>query len=139
MCCTYTNSLPVCSVCSVFVFVFWSRQRFSFVTPASDGGDSSDDSDDDDDEEEEVVEGEFIDGVGMSEAEERLVASFMNAGAFGRSLRGAVPWLMLGVFSNVVCQKVTVPWVLLAVCMWGILCRIDVNIGMYGVVVECAD
>lgn len=57
------------------------------MTPAA--GDSSDEggqSDDDDDEEEDEDEdgGEFVDveGVGMSEAEERLVASFMNAGVW---------------------------------------------------------
>lgn len=62
-------------------------QRFSFVTPA--GGGSSlagqDDSDDDSDSDEEEEEdgGGSVDGAGMSEAEERLVASFMNAGEEG--------------------------------------------------------
>lgn len=57
------------------------------MTPArGEGGDSSDedgggdgsegDSEDEEGDEEEVG----VDGVGMSEAEERLVASFMNAG-----------------------------------------------------------
>eukprot|EP00752_Nemacystus_decipiens_P017730 g15898.t1 len=63
-------------------------KRFSFVTPAagdsSDEGEQSEDNDDDDEEEEDG--GEFVDeeGVGMSEAEERLVASFMNAAPMQR-------------------------------------------------------
>lgn len=60
------------------------------MTPAAagdssdEGGQSDDDDDDDDDEEEEEDGGEFVhgEGVGMSEAEERLVASFMNAGVW---------------------------------------------------------
>lgn len=47
---------------------------------SDEGNSDDDDSDDSDDEEEEEDGGEFADGVGMSEAEERLVASFMNAG-----------------------------------------------------------
>lgn len=51
------------------------------MTPvAGDSSDGGSQSDDDDEEEEDG--GDFADGegVGMSEAEERLVASFMNAG-----------------------------------------------------------
>eukprot|EP00904_Undaria_pinnatifida_P013536 jgi/Undpi1/9312/HiC_scaffold_26.g11770.m1 len=66
-------------------------QRFSFVAPASGrGGDSSDEDDGDDgsegdSEDEEADEEEVgVDGVGMSEAEERLVASFMNAAPMQR-------------------------------------------------------
>jgi len=46
------------------------------------GGQDSDDDDEDDEDEDEEDETEFVDGegVGMSEAEERLVASFMNSG-----------------------------------------------------------
>ena len=64
-------------------------QRFSFVTPTrGEGGDSSDedgseedeDEEDGDEEDEDFSGGNHVDGVGMSEAEERLVASFMNAG-----------------------------------------------------------
>lgn len=69
------------------------------MTPAA--GDSSDeggesDGDDDDDEEEEDG-GEFVhgEGVGMSEAEERLVASFMNAGVW-RSTKLFVCFQLLG-------------------------------------------
>lgn len=68
--------------------VFFFPQRFSFVTPArGEGADSSDeDGSEGDSEEEEEGDEEDEDfsggnaGVGMSEAEERLVASFMNAG-----------------------------------------------------------
>ncbi|CAM9496593.1 unnamed protein product [Ectocarpus sp. 4 AP-2014] len=65
-------------------------QRFSFATPVSGGspgglrqGDSDDDDDDDDEEDEEYEEG-LADEVAMSEAEERLVSSFMNAAPFQR-------------------------------------------------------
>eukprot|EP00903_Cladosiphon_okamuranus_P017027 g15692.t1 len=65
-------------------------QRFSFVTPAagdsSDEGVQSDDDDEEEDDQEEEDGGEFVEGegVGMSEAEERLVASFMNAAPMQR-------------------------------------------------------
>lgn len=70
-----------------FLFSF-CQQRLSFVRPTTSGGGASsgegdsDDEEEDEDEvgEEEEIDGEGIDGVGMSEAEERLVASFMNAG-----------------------------------------------------------
>lgn len=64
------------------------RQRFSFVSSSmassdhdggSDGGSDSE-KDMDDEEEQDEDGGEFVESAGMSEAEERLVASFMNAG-----------------------------------------------------------
>ncbi|CAM9593694.1 unnamed protein product, partial [Scytosiphon promiscuus] len=65
-------------------------QRFSFVTPVGGGSssagqdDSDEDSEEDEEEEEEEDGGDFVDGAGMSEAEERLVASFMNAAPMQR-------------------------------------------------------
>lgn len=56
------------------------------ANPTSDDGDDSDaqDGSDDDDGEEEEEDMTDMDGVGMSEAEERLVASFMNAAPMQR-------------------------------------------------------
>lgn len=70
--------------------MFFGKQRFSFVAAAdSESGDSDGDSggggdSSEEEEEEEAVERGDVDGVGMSEAEERLVARFMNAAPMQR-------------------------------------------------------
>lgn len=74
---------PACFLDSFLSFSSSRWQQFSFTNPL--GGDSSDEGEEgsgSDDDEESDVEEEEIDGVGMSASEERLVASFMNAGKF---------------------------------------------------------
>lgn len=63
------------------------------MTPASDDEEDSEGGSSDEEDEEEEVEEEYVDGVGMSESEERLVASFMNAGTACYVLIGPFPLL----------------------------------------------
>lgn len=65
------------------------------MASSDDDGGSDSERDMDDEVEQDEDGGEFVEGAGMSEAEERLVASFMNAGEerpilalFGKPERG---------------------------------------------------